>query len=151
ASLAILARCLFDLALVRRPALRANLNLAGLAWLAGALFVSLIAVAANQPTSPGERGGSSTASDKAAAAVAGAVKPFARPEVAASSLGTWGERSLTLLCPLSVVVGLVLVGWRHFQDEQAGMAAATFYLLLPYAYPLLPATPLGIGRWDQPW
>ena len=40
-----LARCLVDLALVRRPALSPNLNLAGLAWLAGALFVSLVTVA----------------------------------------------------------------------------------------------------------
>src|SRR5947209_2979763 len=31
-----LARCLVDLALVRRPALSPNLNLGGLAWLAGA-------------------------------------------------------------------------------------------------------------------
>ena len=34
-----LLRCLIDLTLVRRPALGANLNLSGLAWLAGALFV----------------------------------------------------------------------------------------------------------------
>src|SRR5215471_3320547 len=36
-----LARCLFDLTLVRRPALAPNLNLSGLAWLGGALFVCL--------------------------------------------------------------------------------------------------------------
>ena len=41
-------RCIIDLALVRRPALSANLNLAGLAWLAGTLYVSLVAVAARQ-------------------------------------------------------------------------------------------------------
>src|SRR5262245_54202863 len=35
-----LLRCLADLTLVRRPALGANLNLSGLAWLAGSLFVS---------------------------------------------------------------------------------------------------------------
>src|SRR5437588_3588843 len=38
-------RCLGDLALVRRPALSPNLNLSGLACLAGALAASLIAVA----------------------------------------------------------------------------------------------------------
>src|SRR5688572_33249668 len=32
-------RCLFDLPLVRRPVLATNLNLSGLAWLAGALFI----------------------------------------------------------------------------------------------------------------
>src|SRR5262249_52871516 len=38
-------RCLFDLALVQRPALAPNLNFGGLAWLAVALFVCLSAVA----------------------------------------------------------------------------------------------------------
>src|SRR5262245_5397761 len=37
----LLLRCLLDLTLVRRPALAPNLNLGGLAWLGGALFVCL--------------------------------------------------------------------------------------------------------------
>src|SRR5579884_3985844 len=44
-----LLRCLFDLTLVRRPILSPNLNFGGLVWLAGALFISLIAVAARHP------------------------------------------------------------------------------------------------------
>src|SRR5215471_11275132 len=36
----LLVRCLLDLALVRRPALSPNLNLGGLSWLTGAMFVS---------------------------------------------------------------------------------------------------------------
>src|SRR5947209_2421181 len=36
-------RCLLDLALVQRPALAPNLNFGGLAWLAGALMVCLVA------------------------------------------------------------------------------------------------------------
>src|SRR5262245_16164016 len=40
-----LLRCIFDLALVQRPALAPNLNFGGLAWLGGALFVCLTAVA----------------------------------------------------------------------------------------------------------
>ena len=39
------ARCLFDLPLVRRPVLAPNLNLSGLAWLAGALFICTTVVA----------------------------------------------------------------------------------------------------------
>jgi len=63
------------------------------------------------------------------------------------------DRTLAVLCHLAVVAGLVVVGWRHFHDAHAGMAAATFYLLLPYTYLLLPhATGLGdsgttSGRW----
>ena len=37
--------------------------------------------------------------------------------------------------PLTAVggrVGLTIIGWRHFQDVHAGMAMATFYLVLPY-------------------
>src|SRR5438132_2559055 len=44
----LLVRCLLDLALVRRPALRPNLDPGGLGWLAVALVVSLIAVAAKK-------------------------------------------------------------------------------------------------------
>ena len=49
-------RCLVDLALVRRPALGPNLNQSGLAWLAGALFVSLVAVATRAPGRPPQGG-----------------------------------------------------------------------------------------------
>ena len=59
-----------------------------------------------------------------------------------------------MLCHLSILVGLVLIGWRHFDNIQAGMSAATFYLLLPYAYMLLPDSPdaRGVpGRWDDVW
>ena len=45
----MLFRCFLDLSLVTRPALAPNLNLTGLAWLAGALFICLIAVAIRQP------------------------------------------------------------------------------------------------------
>src|SRR5205807_83803 len=40
--------------------------------------------------------------------------------------------TLSFTCHIVVVVGLILVAWRHFQDLSAGMAAATFYLMLPY-------------------
>ena len=31
------------------------------------------------------------------------------------------------------------------------MAAATFYLLLPYTFFLVPDSPVGVGRWDHAW
>src|SRR5947209_8512141 len=58
---------------------------------------------------------------------------------------------LTLVRHLVIVAGLVLIGRRHFQDLHGGVAAATFYLLLPYTYLLMPSTPLGVGRWDHAW
>src|SRR5437870_1140983 len=44
----------------------------------------------------------------------------------------WVKRTFAVLCHLAIVVALVMIGYLHFQDAAAGMAAATFYLMLPY-------------------
>jgi hypothetical protein len=134
-----MARCLVDLALVRRPALSPNLNPSGLAWLAGALFVSLVAVAVRQPSVRPESNG-------AAPAPIDQVERQINPQVAPK---IWVERTLAILCHLAVVAGLIFVGWRHYQDVPGGMAAATFYLLLPYTFLLLPYSPLDVGQWHH--
>ncbi|HZY84426.1 MAG TPA: hypothetical protein VFE78_06325 [Gemmataceae bacterium] len=140
-------RCLIDLTLVRRPSLRPNLNLAGLAWLAGALYVSLIAVAANKPNDNAGKSQPPNLIDPARKVGEKYLSEQAPPEL----VGLWVERGLTLLCHLSIVAGLVLIGRRHFEDQHAGMAAATFYLLLPYAWLLMPGAPSGVGGWDHAW
>src|SRR4051812_10398174 len=101
ASLYFLLRCLADLPYVRRPALGANLNLSGLSWLGGSLFLALIAVAAvpavpEKPTDP--------VGEAAADAIESAL-PDVDP-----------LRLLAVLCHLSVAAGLALIGWRHFDD-----------------------------------
>src|SRR3954454_18621251 len=48
-----LARCLLDLTLVQRPALAPNLTFGGLAWLAGALLICVVAVAFRQGDAAG--------------------------------------------------------------------------------------------------
>src|SRR5262249_44572438 len=63
---------------------------------------------------------------------------------ARKQFGTWLERAFAVLGHIAVVIGLVLIGWRHFQDPAAGMAAATFYLMLPY-------TGLFIGQSHHVW
>ena len=141
----LLLRCLWDLALVTRPALSPNLAPGGLGWLAGALFVSLVAVAARAP------GEGKTGQHK--------EMPFAQrvqregeqllPQQPDADL--WVARTLAVLCHLSVVVALVFVGWRHFQDVHTGMAAATFYLLLPYTYLLMPQAAVLPGQWFHVW
>jgi hypothetical protein len=123
-------RCLLDLALVRRPALAPNLNLSGLVWMAGALYTCLVAVAVRQPhDTPPKAGKSSAALDRAQKSATDLVQQQ-------TSQGTdarfWVARTLAMLCHLSVVVGLVVIGLWHFQDAHAGMAAATGYLLLPF-------------------
>jgi hypothetical protein len=39
---------------------------------------------------------------------------------------------IAILSQLAIVVGLLLVGMRHFDNIKTGLAAATLYLLLPY-------------------
>jgi hypothetical protein len=55
-------------------------------------------------------------------------------EQAGEQLGArfWTARAFAVLCHLSVVVGLIIIGRFVFHDAGGGMAAATFYLMLPY-------------------
>jgi hypothetical protein len=41
-------------------------------------------------------------------------------------------RTMAILSHLAVVIGMVLIGYRHFGNIRMGIAAATLYLLLPY-------------------
>ena len=41
-------------------------------------------------------------------------------------------RVVSILSQLAIVIGMVLVGLRHFDSIKTGIAAATLYLLLPY-------------------
>ena len=41
-------------------------------------------------------------------------------------------RTMAILSHLAVVLGMVLIGVRHYDNIRTGIAAATLYLLLPY-------------------
>ena len=127
------ARCIFDLALVQRPALSANLSVGGLGWLAGALLICLMAVAFRSHERPGAPPPPTpppvTAPASNAAPGEGATMFLVQNVLAPPA---WAFQLLAVLCHVAIVVGLVVIGWRHFGDVSAGMAAATFYLLLPY-------------------
>ena len=41
-------------------------------------------------------------------------------------------RVMAILSQLAIVIGLVFVGMRHFDNIKTGIAVATLYLLLPY-------------------
>src|SRR5208337_832780 len=41
--------------------------------------------------------------------------------------------AVALLSLLALVFGIVVVGYRHFENIHTGVAAASLYLLLPYA------------------
>jgi hypothetical protein len=135
----LLFRCFLDLPLQTRPAIAPNLNLSGLAWLAVALFICLIAVAGRQPK---------VRADPNARTPVGINQVEQQVEKQAAKTGIdvkfWVARGLSLACHLAVVLGLIFTGGRHFQDWHSGMAAATFYLLLPY-------TAFDITQWHHVW
>ncbi len=65
---------------------------------------------------------------------ADATPPSTEDERAAQQLlvGKITARVMAILSHVLIVIGLVLVGGRHFDNLTAGIAAATMYLLLPY-------------------
>ena len=127
-------RCLLDLVLVGRPALAPNLNPSGLIWLSFALFVCLVVVAFGKPAGPtGPVGKPSVAVNETQRRADYLVKeqPFfsdLMPENSALFIQCFSA----VICHFFIVCALAFIGWKHFQDLPGGVAAAAFYLLLPY-------------------
>lgn len=144
------ARTLFDLTLVRRPVVSQNLTTAGLACLGLALFVGQGSVAvrrvANQPEagSIGRRPRPiEQVQDQATAVVQQAQAETGRwgsPD----DVRFWVERTLSMICHAAVLIGLLMIGLRHFQDRAAGVGMSTLYLLVPY-------TAYHIGQLHHVW
>ncbi len=130
-------RCMLDMTLVSRPAMIPNLNLAGLAWFGAAMFVCMVPVAIRTPSDQQLPAGKKPAAidvlDKASTQTVEQVQQITgKPRSEEGNVGFWVAKSTALLCHLAVVAGLVLIGAVHFQNTTSGMAAGTFYLLLPY-------------------
>lgn len=131
-------RSIIDLTLVRRPVANPNLNTTGLAWLGMALFLCLAAVAMRNTSDPvvsdpvGSRPLAIEHVQDSATAVARETQNGVGTGASPAELSFWVERSLALGCHLAIALGLLMIGWRHFQDLAAGVALGTLYLLLPY-------------------
>ena len=144
------ARALLDLVLVRRPALSPNLNTTGLGWLGMALLLCLTTVAVRRTgdAADGMQVGKRPIPIERVQDSATAVVQQAQTEsgqlASPDDLRFWVGRSLAMLCHLAIVVGLVMIGLRHFHDVTTGMAAAMLYLLLPY-------TAFHIGQFHHAW
>jgi len=41
-------------------------------------------------------------------------------------------RTMAIISHLAIVIGMVVIGYRHFDNIRTGIAAATLYLMLPY-------------------
>jgi hypothetical protein len=120
-------RCLLDLPLVQRPALSPNLQIGGSAWLAGALLICLLAVAYRQVE---RRINPLAFADGGAQPTFLLLHPPDQWMFAITYLWqswpAWKVATLAFAVHCVVVLLLVAIGWRQFQDLAAGVAAATF-------------------------
>jgi len=41
-------------------------------------------------------------------------------------------RVMAILAQLAIVIGMVVIGWKHYESPRLGIAAAVLYLLMPY-------------------
>lgn len=137
-----LVRCLLDLGLTRRPLLEPNLNASGLACLAVGVMGLFVVETVSLPVDGGsKRNPADSKSDHQAerppgeslvehalkqSPLAGTLKTNEKPRVIL-------RRVLACLGHLGLVLGLIAVGWRHFERPIAGLSVATCYLLLPYS------------------
>ena len=141
-----LVRLLLDPIMVRRPLLEPNLSASGLTFTGVCLLVFLMANVVTTPKSPRlER-------ELAKAVVPASPDPgcawfhtfaeFSRPKDQLdippqvggvnSDLLMMATRAIVILAHLAVVVGMVWIGYRHFDNIHTGVAAATLYLLTFY-------------------
>ncbi|MGA2797168.1 MAG: hypothetical protein ABSE63_06310 [Thermoguttaceae bacterium] len=141
-----LIRLLIDPIMVRRPLLEPNLSVSGLTFTGVALLVFLMA---NIVKNPPERLESYLAKQAAPAQDSPGLKFFyqfagfsskamirvdgTQPEVfRQQEIRVASARSTAILGHLAVIIGMVLVGYRHFDNIHTGVAAATLYLLTFY-------------------
>jgi hypothetical protein len=137
----LLIRMLVDPALVRRPLLVPNLSIGGLSFIGISLFLFLMAnVVTSTPQDQRESGPKlgpgyallnmlpelPTTPDKSSSTA------FERDT---DSLTPWlpnVARILAILSNLAIVLGIVGVGYWHFDNVKTGIGCAVMYLLLPY-------------------
>ncbi|MBN1590057.1 MAG: hypothetical protein JW888_11120 [Pirellulales bacterium] len=159
--LAYLLRLLIDPIMVRRPLLEPNLSVDGLMFTGVALLVFLVGnVVTNQLIESDQEGARrmdmilarqitpdelrdlgqhgpgyplfhifATYSNNTLVPVAQAE---AVPLPRRALLRAVATRGSVILGHLAIVIGIVLIGYRHFDNLHTGMAAAALYLLLPY-------------------
>ncbi|MHC4178201.1 MAG: hypothetical protein ACYSWU_11885 [Planctomycetota bacterium] len=152
-----LIRLLLDPILVRRPLLEPNLSAGGLAFMAVALLAFLMSnvflVSSVTDPGPAQRLEHVLAQQQAPVLPApgfallsslaggsgtgpGTVDDSSRQDHPGQRHGdltaTTTARSVAILGHLAVMIGLALIGYRHFDNIHTGVATVALYLLLPY-------------------
>jgi hypothetical protein len=122
-------RLLIDPALVRRPMLAPNLTVGGLAFMGVALFVFLMAnVISSDPSTPAESLGTGQRMDTLMRLRENEGPRYTILEGLPSS----ANKAIVIVAHTAILIGLVLVGYRHFGNAGNGFGTAMLYLLLPY-------------------
>ncbi len=149
-----LLRMLMDCTMVRRPLLEPNLSTGGLIWIGSALFVFLMAnVLASVPTEDdlqgprnaialllrtdsGDHGdslrrhGPSYALLSLLPSLPTVTRAEKTPEDVVSLVNV--AKAMAIVAHTMIVLGLVAIGMRHFNNLQTGLGMATLYLMIPY-------------------
>ena len=150
-------RLLIDPTMVRRPLLEPNLSTGGLAFMGVSLFIFLMANVVSSQTTEADTAGPRSADQLLAGTPdrtdsedplrlqgPGNRLFFLIPNLATNpSLWTEGDepieisyvrtaKAMAIFSHLAIVIGLVIIGYRHFGNIKTGIGAATLYLMLPY-------------------
>lgn len=154
----MLIRLLLDSTMSRRPLLEPNLTQGGLTFVACCLFIFLMAnviknapskedmagpIAAAEmvrgqpignPDEPSSRQGPGSALIALLPSIP--TIPILNPEARAPSAQEMAyanvARGMAIGSHLAIVLGMVLIGYRHFDNLKMGVGAAALYLMLPY-------------------
>lgn len=137
----LLIRMLIDPALVRRPLLEPNLSIGGLSFIGVSLFLFLMSnVITSDPELSDQRG------PKLGPGYALLYRLPDLPTTPEHEGPVWNSgdkpgdtqwvynlaRALVILANLAIVIGIVGVGYWHFENVKTGIGCATMYLLFPY-------------------
>ncbi|EMI25150.1 hypothetical protein [Rhodopirellula europaea] len=141
----VLVRMLLDPLMVRRPLLDPNLTTGGLNFLGISLFIFMMAnVVASTPEIQQEQGPKlgpgyalinmlpAIPTRPISEAIAGAEPPTMAELTAAEQRRTMIAKIIAILAQSAVLIGILLIGNRHFGNLRAGAGCATLYLLMPY-------------------
>lgn len=143
--LLILIRLMIDSLMDRRPMLDPNLNVGGMYFISISLFIFMMAnVATSTPRMRVWQGPElgpgyalmhrlPTISTRPISNALGGEEPATADEVDLS-YRSWTilAKVLAISAHLAIVVGVVLIGSRHFGNLRSGVGCASLYLLLPY-------------------
>lgn len=147
-------RLLFDPTMVRRPLLDPNLSLGGLTFIGLSLFAFLVVnvMIAGRPL-PGEEMNSGAAVSLPQQAMASQspdirqgpgysllervpsvpIMPWRADDILQLQPVDYSlSRLLVIFSHLAIVLGMIVIGYWHFENIKTGIGAATLYLILPY-------------------